>query len=172
MSIQGIQNYVSDSLLILADSVRHYRQGQRPFYRVAALQLRLLLCDTTRVHNRRVDLALLPRLAPDLRLPRLSGSGQPDAGVLMELPGWLEQTLPAGVQTLSVRQLIRQVCDQDGGAHVDTRPQNTLPDGSEYIPWIIALAECVLEYASSLPGLRPEANAGDAPCNNRWSDTP
>jgi len=117
--------YTRGALDILRASLLHMQSGQPAFYRAAAVQLRLLLCDSTRRHNRRVDLALLPQAAPDLRLPRLTPHGEPDeAQPPLPLAEWLEQPLaPPGCAPLSVRQLIRLVCDRDGGAHVDPNPQ-------------------------------------------------
>lgn len=117
--------YTRDALDILRASLQHMQSGQPAFYRPAAVQLRLLLCDSTRHHNRRVDLALLPQVAPGLRLPRLTLHGEPDeTQPPLPLAQWLEQPLaPPGSAPLSVRRLIRLVCDRDGGAHVDSNPQ-------------------------------------------------
>lgn len=115
-----LRAYAVDALRILRRSLDLVEAGETAFYRVAALQLRLLLCDSTRLHNQMIDTALLPRVAPGLRLPALDQNGQALDGALA-LEAWLEQELVIGAGRMSVRRLIRAVCDQDGGAHVDTR---------------------------------------------------
>ena len=128
--------YAQDSLEILRYSLLLVGQGQRPFYRVAAVQLRLLLCDTTRRHNQVIDIAVLPQLIPNLDLPAI---GPKEKRLLLD--DWLAQPIPG--QALSVRQLIRRVCDQDGGAHVDFKPEAGL-DGLEPAEWIHKIGEIVL----------------------------
>lgn len=131
--------YGRDALRILRDSLLLIQQGQRPFYRVAAVQLRLLLCDTTRRHNRVVDIAVLPQIIPDLDLPALGPGGK-----RLLLNDWLAQPIPGlADQALTVRQLIRRVCDQDGGAHVDFKPEAGL-DGLDPAGWIQTIGEIVV----------------------------
>jgi hypothetical protein len=117
--------YTRGALDILRASLQHMQSGQPAFYRTAAVQLRLLLCDSTRRHNRRVDLALLPQVTPDLHLPRLTPLGEPDeTRPPLPIAEWLEQPLASPDSApLTVRKLIRLVCDRDGGAHVDPNPQ-------------------------------------------------
>ncbi len=135
-SRQVLLAYARDLLEILKHSLLLIRQGQRPFYRVAAVQLRLLLCDTTRRHNLVVDIAVLPQLIPNLDLPAISPGGK-----RLLLKDWLAQPIPG--QSLSVRQLIRRVCDQDGGAHVDFKPEAGL-DGLDPVEWIQTIGEIVV----------------------------
>lgn len=118
--LSRLRAYAADALRILERSLGMVEAGETAFYRVAALQLRLLLCDSTRLHNQMIDTALLPRIAPGLRLPALDPHGQALDGFL-PLEAWLEQELVVGAGRMTVRRLIRAVCDQDGGAHVDTR---------------------------------------------------
>jgi len=132
--------YARDAATILQRSMELYDAGETAFYRVMAVQLRLLLCDTARVHNAPLDLALAPRVFPDLRLPPVGPGGQFDRHAApLALDAWLEQPLPGPGMTL--RRLIRQVCDQDGGAHVDRREPH-LPPG-QYAGWIRAAAGVV-----------------------------
>ena len=135
-SRQILLAYARDSLEILRYSLLFIGQGQRPFYRVAAVQLRLLLCDTTHRHNQVIDIAVLPQLIPNLALPAISPEGK-----RLRLDDWLAQPIPG--QPLSVRQLIRRVCDQDGGAHVDFKPEAGV-DGLEAAEWIQKIGEIVL----------------------------
>ena len=125
MTSSPLLPYTRGALDILRASLQHMQSGQPAFYRAAAVQLRLLLCDSTRRHNRRVNLALLPQVAPTLRLPRLTLLGEPDeTQPPLPLAEWLEQPLaPPGGAPLIVSRLIRLVCDRDGGAHVDPNPQ-------------------------------------------------
>lgn len=137
--------YARDALAILRQSIRLAQQGQPFFYRVAALQLRLLLCDSTRRHERIVDVSLLPRIFPQIRFHPLGSDGRFDrAAPPLALAVWLEQPLPpAGAVT--IRQLIRRVCDQDGGAHVDPKA-HTRPDLLPNTPdWILRIAACILD---------------------------
>lgn len=132
--------YARDAAAILQRSIELYDAGVTAFYRVMAVQLRLLLCDTARLHDAPLDLALAPRVFPGLRLPPVGPDGQFDQQTApLALEAWLEQPLPGPGMTL--RRLIRQVCDQDGGAHVDRR-EPRLPPG-QYAGWIRAAAGAV-----------------------------
>jgi len=130
-----LEAHARAALHLLECSILLYRQGDDAFSRVAAVQLRILLCDTTRRHNRMESLALLPRIEPQLNLPNLS------TGTFMSIQAWLEQPLPA-MPEMSVRDLIRRVCDQDGGAHVD--PHANTPPPPMAGEWIIQLGEILL----------------------------
>ena len=140
-SRQALLAYARDSLEILRHSLLLVQHGQRPFYRVAAVQLRLLLCDTTRRHNQVVDIAVLPQLIPEIDLPAV---GQPEKSLLLK--DWLGQPIPG--YALTVRQLIRRVCDQDGGAHVDFKPEAGL-DALDPAAWIQTIGEIVVERVKS-----------------------
>jgi hypothetical protein len=151
----SLQTYARDSLEILRQSVDLYQQGHIEFYRVAALQLRLLLCDTTHRHNQIVDIALLPRLAPGLKLAKIGmkGINNPDLP-LLTLRDWLSQPLPLETNPpVTIRQLIRQVCDQDGGAHVDLKPDSGLEELTQPAEWIICIAQVVVSglYGYEMP---------------------
>jgi len=130
--------YGQDAVKILSTSLELIAQGRPEFYRVAALQLRLLLCDTTRRHNRVVDISLAPRLWPELRLHPLNEQGIFDPAMPpLPLDRWLMQPIPTswgGTQTL--RELIRRVCDQQGGAHVDLKPRAGLQNIPDVPGWI------------------------------------
>ncbi len=135
-----LENYLHDSLSILAASISLARGEQPAFYRVAALQLRLLLCDTTRRHGSIVNISLLPRLRPGLALHPLGEDGFDRTRRPIPLAEWLEQPLPLPEpEPPTVRNLIRRVCEQDGGAHVDPRASVPLPAG-EYRAWILRIA--------------------------------
>ena len=151
-----LRGYLCDSLAILERSLSWSGQGARPAYRVAAAQLRLLLCDTTRVHGRIVDVSLAPRLFPELSLHPLqmdaAGEVQIDRGA-ERLPRlvWLSQAvawpIPGG-EAWTPRDAIRWVCDRDGGVHVDPQPRAApLPDLER---WILAIAAYVGEELSRL----------------------
>lgn len=141
-------DYTHSALRILRRSLELACGPEPDFYRVAALQLRLLLCDTTRQHERVVDVSLIPRLWPDLRWPALGADGQFSAALpALPLSAWLEQPLPR--VGLTLRQLIRRVCDQDGGAHVDLREQAARLDPQSARESILQIASLVLDR---LPG--------------------
>lgn len=143
-------DYARDAVSILRHSLQCISAGEVIYYRVAAVQLRLLFCDTTRRHDQMVTTALARRLWPELYLPAWSG---PLSGGVLPLDEWLEQKLPDG--GLSIRQFIRCVCDQDGGAHVDLRRHSRLPDRGVLIAWICRVSEIgLVAVESALAGER------------------
>ncbi len=130
--------YGRDALKILETSLELFEQGRAEFYRVAALQLRLLLCDTTRRHNRVVDISLARRLWPGLQLYALNPNGQFDSTLPpLLLSEWLAQRLlPESSPAVTLRALIRRVCDQEGGAHIDLKPQAGLQGVPDVSGWV------------------------------------
>jgi hypothetical protein len=144
--------YTRDSLEILRQSLDLYQQGHLEFYRVTALQLRLLLCDTTRRHNQVVDISLLPRLLPDLKLARIElQTIDHTYMLLLPLQEWLAQPISVNAgPPLTIRQLIRQVCDQDGGAHVDLKPDSGLELYDQRAEGIIKIARVVVSACDGL----------------------
>lgn len=131
---------MGDALEILRTSSALVRQGQTAFYKVIAVELRLLLCDTTRRHGRVVDISLLPQLVPDLRLPPLPRYLEPGAALTDELSleQWLEQEVRSpGGDPVTLRRLVRLVCDQDGGAHYDPRAASPLKELDD-VPELLA----------------------------------
>lgn len=156
-----LRAYTLDALSILQRCLE--LSGDCPaFYRVAALQMRLLLCDTTRRHGQVVSIATLPRLLPDLRLPAMDAAGRPDERIRLPLSEWLNEPLPATSAPVTPRQLIRCVCDQDGGAHVDLKPQANLRDlpAEETALWINRLAQALLDAVLPLLLGGPENGYG------------
>jgi hypothetical protein len=140
-SRQILKQYTLDALSILEHSVWLYEQGHHSFYRVAATQLRILLCDTTFRHDHQQDISIIPILVPGLRLHIFSETQSITPEV--DLQTWLDS--PAGMQTdLSVRQLIRRICDIDGGAHVDIKPLAGLPVNADTRQWIIQISKYLL----------------------------
>lgn len=137
---QRLVCYARDAAVILEHSLGLCKAGQPYFYRVVAVQLRLLLCDTTRQHGRMIPTALAPRLWPDLRLTSLNED--PTRRNYLPLDAWLEQKLPQ--VGLTVRQFIRYVCDRDGGAHVDLRSHVRLIYVLPSEEWICRLGEIVM----------------------------
>lgn len=139
--------YARDALAILRRCASLYDGGERAFYRVMAVELRLLLCDTTRRHDQLYDLSLAPRLWPDLALPPLGEDGQfQPLSAPLPLVEWLEQQVRlAPERAISLRDLIRQVCDQDGGAHVDRRLHTGLPAGADASGWLRKIAGVVIQ---------------------------
>lgn len=113
--------YLHQSLELLADSIDQYKKGKTGYYRVAAAQLRLLFCDTTRRHDRIVDISLVRQILPDLRLtsPDTPDQAQ-DPSLLLNLEDWLEYEVEfLSGEKMTIRSLIREICDRDGGVHVD-----------------------------------------------------
>lgn len=137
--------YTRAALAILRQSIQLAEQGQPFFYRVAALQLRLLLCDSTRRHERIMDISLLPRVLPQVCFHAPGDDGHFDrAAAPLALADWLGQPLPPG-RVVTIRQLIRRVCDQDGGAHVDPKPFAGLGALPDHPGWILRIGRYVLE---------------------------
>lgn len=136
-----LKQYTRDSLSILEHSISMVEQGHLSFYRVAAVQLRILVCDTTFRHDHHEDISAIPILAPELRLLRLENTGNDRQEV--DLQTWLDS--PSGVKSgLTIRQLIRRVCDIDGGAHVEIKPLASLPEEEDTHQWIINISKYLL----------------------------
>ena len=85
-----------------------------------------------------VDISLAPRLWPELRLHPLNEQGIFDPAMQpVPLDRWLMQPVPPGTGgTLTLRKLIRRVCDQQGGAHVDLKSRTGLQDVPDVPSWI------------------------------------
>ncbi len=112
-----LKTYLQDSLSILAESSRMAREGYPAFYRVVAVELRLLLCDSTRIHNEWANISLVHQLYPQLKWS--TEGWKEETSKFVKIPEWLE--LPAMAddpQHRTIRKLIRQICDLDGGAHI------------------------------------------------------
>lgn len=138
--------YARDALDILENCIHQYDLGKHHYYRVAAVQLRLLLCDTAFRHGQHEDISLIPRLLPRLQLPPFAS--KEDQNTSTDLQRWLNSS--TGLNTdLSIRQLIRRVCDIDGGAHVETKPLAGLPENEDTSQWIINLSKCLLPLLSA-----------------------
>lgn len=141
-----LAQYTRDAVNILDHSLQLYESGHESFYRVAAAQLRILLCDTTYRHDHQEDIAIVPILFPALRLHRLDESCQPKLQEEpVDLQTWLDSAA-GGESGFSLRQLIRRVCDTDGGAHVDIKPQAGISNQENARLWIIGIGK----YISSL----------------------
>jgi len=140
-----LKGYARDAIHILEQSQALYAQGQTYFYRVAAAQLRLLFCDTVRRHGRMIPLALAVRLWPGLELPGLAWNQSESDRLSVE--EWLAQPIPES--GIIVKQFIRSVCDQDGGAHVDIRKHGHLPEGFPSAEWIFRLSGIVVAELGS-----------------------
>jgi hypothetical protein len=139
-SLQILAQYTIDALNILDHSITLYDEGHESFYRVAAAQLRILLCDTNFRHGKNEDIAIVPVLMPEIKLLPIDADGNPQPEKTpLELKTWLDS--PSQIDTnLSVRLLIRRICDVDGGAHVDIKPLAGLPAQENTRQWIINLA--------------------------------
>ncbi len=146
ISAELLETYLAESLTILRTSLELARQGQWFFYRVAALQLRILLCDSARLHNQPLELGLLPRLRPHLELHSLNKDGTFNLSAPpISLQDWLNQSLllKSG-SPLTIRRLIREVCDHDGGAHVDVRTPLPPEVRQEQAEWIFRIGEYIV----------------------------
>ncbi len=138
-----LAQYTLDAINILDHSIQLFENGHESFYRVAATQLRILLCDTTFRHDHHEDIAVVPILFPDLRLSRLDKDCYPVLNEpKIDLQTWLDSPAdtPSG---LTIRQLIRRVCDVDGGAHVDIKPQAGISNQETARLWIIGIGKYI-----------------------------
>ena len=139
------QNYTRDSINILEGSLKMIDSGNVAFYKVVAVELRSLLCDITRRHNKIINISLALRLAPNLTLHPLGQNGSFDHALpRIPLDEWLQQPIPTGLTPpITIRDLIRKVCDQQGGAHVDPKPDFQLPDEVDTAAWITTIGSYV-----------------------------
>ena len=139
------QTYTRDSINILEGSLKMIHSGNVAFYKVVAVELRTLLCDTTRRHNKIINISLAVRLAPNLTLHPFGQNCSFDQSLpRMPLDEWLQQAIPTGLTpSITIRDLIRKVCDQQGGAHVDPKPDFQLPDGLDAEAWITTIGSYV-----------------------------
>jgi hypothetical protein len=135
------------SLTVLEVNLRMFHEGVRDTYRVAATELRKLLCDggstllprvftDVRLHkfHQTYLLEQSPSLAPGLQIG-LPGrlevkNGRPRFSLLfarsaeqMPLDAWLKQ--PMLGPDLSVREFVRSIADKEG-AHSDPKYNDTL----------------------------------------------
>lgn len=86
-------------------------------YRLLAVQLRMLLCDRKREHGHLTDISLLPRLIPCSEFMALDEPAR-----RLSLPDWLAQpVLLSNGTSHSIQEMIKTICERDGGAHVDPR---------------------------------------------------
>jgi hypothetical protein len=148
---QELVAHALDSIEILRKSLYLVEEGNAPFYRVIAVQLRLLLCDSTRRHGKIEDISLLPRWLPGIKLQKLDENGQHLSDpVGLTIHEWLNQKLAFdSVHKQTIRQLIRQVCDQDGGAHYDPKIQSRLAQNANSRNFIIRLGRNLVHEVDS-----------------------
>jgi hypothetical protein len=144
-----LSQYTVDALNILDHSIRLFDEGHESFYRVAAAQLRILLCDTNFRHGKQEDIAIVPVLMPELVLFPVDASGNPQKGAdPVNLLTWLDSA--SQIETgMTIRQLIRRICDVDGGAHVDIKPLAGLPLQGNTHQWIMNIARTLLPILTS-----------------------
>ena len=63
---------------------------------------------------------------------------------------WLDQILPEqNDPNITIRQLIRSVCDQDGGAHVDLKPHAGVHKINNHKKWICILGKYIEKELST-----------------------
>ncbi len=146
-----LKQYTVDAASILKQSILLVESGEASFYRVAAAQLRILLCDTTFRHNRTEDIAVLPILFPEFELPALA-STRAESGLMLPIVEWLDQPAAPGLD-LNVRQMIRRICDVDGGAHIDPKPLKGVPPGSDPARWILEISRILLPELEKALGI-------------------
>jgi len=145
-----IATYINDSLRIIKRCLQLIEEGELQFYRVIAVQLRMLLCDSTRQHGKVVNISLLPRLLPEIKLHAMDKQGhvtsdQPD----LPLNEWLAQPLTVhSLKTLTIRELVRRICDQDGGAHYDPKPNTRLDDTENNKKWMTQLGSYLVHQSN------------------------
>lgn len=146
--IDRLEDYLQDVLIILDESLHLACSNSPIFYRVVALELRILLCDSTRRHNEIMDLALLPVLRPDLKLPVLSD--KKESPMLVSLEDWLKSVPdPQYLPAWTMRRIIRWTCDHDGGAHVDPQKESK-PLRFVRTKWVLWAGQIVLEAVKNI----------------------
>ncbi len=138
------QQRLLNSMAVLEDCLALTYQGKMHFIQVIAGQLRMLLCDTTRIHDVLVDVSLVNRLQPYLRLGVLNAQGEFEKeDRSMELGDWLKQCIPVNGKVVTIFQLIRQVSDERGGVHADFRKSRNADESAE-AAWMRRIAEQLL----------------------------
>lgn len=201
-----LKAYAAETIRNIADIVNLYWKGHASIYRLAAVQLRLLLCDTQDRGKKDISLAL--RVNPNLKLHQMKNRlntekieqhrkeqeslvGEPLGPAtylpftqfgtpgpirfkifsldkpLIPVSEWLEQIIAINRgYIISIRELIRSVCDKDGGAHLDAKPNETLREARRWymnspnkdkiglhIPLIISIGEYIVSELPSLLSL-------------------
>lgn len=148
--------FLYDSNNILKKCANLFNHGDTYFYRVIALQLRILLCDTAYRHNRVEDISLVQIIYPNAKFFPLYKNGLTDRLLpKILLSTWLNQELYSD-PTITIRNLIRLVCDQDGGAHVDIKSRSRLNKFNDYPNVICKLGN----YVSSEIDILNRMNSG------------
>lgn len=141
----NLESYFWDSLRIIEICLDQVDEGQPEFYRVIAAQLRLLLCDTTREHDRSVDISLLPRVYPGIQLQPLGKKGSFSRHAdPIPLADWLGQRVEIAEGTVTLQKLIRHVTDHEGGVHVDPRTVSKKVVRDER-DWILEIGRYLVE---------------------------
>jgi len=173
-----------DCFKIIHACLKEYFNGQVHMYKPISVQLRMLFCDTSRGK----DYSLIYRIHPDIRLLAFkkveyknSSQGPISCAVLpyviverhdgiiyakldisppfryLHLEEWRNQVVDLQ-PLLTVKDVIRSVADQDGGAHLDDseclnlkimRKHNPTRLGSNVL-FIIALAQYVIDFANQI----------------------
>jgi hypothetical protein len=143
--------YLKSSLEIIRINIEAYRAGCLPCYRVLVVELRLLLCDRKREHNQWTDTAPVARLYPQLtwHAPIIISTDLPNHlpisdGTELSLAEWLASPIyECGKRMLTIRDLIKIICEKDGGAHADP---TGIPWPAEETPVIARLICLLAEY--------------------------
>ena len=141
-----LADYARGSLNLIARSLSEIEKGYPEFYRVIALQLRLLLCDSTRRHNQTVDISLVPQVLPELKFHPLNSIGEFDHDLPpMTLEEWLAQPLPIkATSPVTIRTLIRHVCAAILVTHLADQRAAMLfiPEAAR---WVVHIGRYVME---------------------------
>lgn len=138
MEDRSLSDYLNGSLEIVRWNCEAYQRGCRACYRVLAGQLRILLCDHKREHNRWHNNSLVFLLFPEITIARLHEDWpvHPNAHPVfpdqltstdtsrLPLQSWLEQIIVISpTRQMNIRNLIKLISEKDGGAHVDLTGQ-------------------------------------------------
>jgi hypothetical protein len=109
------RDYIRGSLRQIRYLTQRHDGDPEGSYRLLAVQPRMLLCDRKREHGDYTDISLLPKMIP---VPHfISINNPPDS---LPLPEWLAQTVTlTDGSSHSIREMIKLICERDGGAHVD-----------------------------------------------------
>lgn len=138
-SNSGILNKYNESMNILEYSVMLVKLFEiKEFNNVIAGQLRLILCDTTKIGKEIIDNSLIRKIQPNPKLFQVNDLINLSEGMGSFIPGemfnydkptipledWLDQVVLSLVlqrkkQDITIRNFIKFSANKSGGAHVD-----------------------------------------------------
>jgi len=93
---------------------------------------------------------LFSKILPDLKLCEIDGSGYPRSDrASLSIKEWLQQKIILDQSSpMTIREFIRQIYDQDGGAHYDPKYNRAFDQSNTYRQTIAKLGSYLIQAAS------------------------